>query len=197
MGLIKSVTPFRTGFVVLISTCLGAVSLSAASFQLSPKEIEDAIRTGRQSLTQEEFGAEWRRVNPSGHELIVQTPFYRVAFLARLAAFKGEEPDKSEIGKLLRASQDRLLFWVSFQGPRPDFAKTYRPTLFVDGKEVKPAFVQNERTALPIESGRYLARCLYAFPVDGVNPRGSVSLVVKTFEGQEVSRFQVNLATMR
>jgi len=197
VGLLKGVTPFRTGFVVLTSACLGAVSLSAASFQLSPKEIEDAIRTGRQSLIQDEFGAEWRRANPSGDELIVQTPFYRVALLARLAAFKGEEPDKSEIGKLLKSSQDRLLFWVSFQGTRADFAKTYRPALVVDGKEVKPSFVQNERTALAMENGRYLARCLYAFPVNEVNPRGSVALVVRSFEGEEVSRFQVNLATMR
>ena len=197
MGLLKGATPFRGGCVVLISTCVGAVSLSAASFQLGPKEIEDAIRTGKQSLIQEEFGAEWRQINPSGHELIVQTPFYRVALLARLAAFKGEEPDKSEIGKLLKASQNRILFWVSFQGPRSDFAKAYRPALLVAGKEVKPAFVQNERTALLIDRGRYLARSLYAFPADEVDPRGLVSLVVRSFEGQEVSRFQVNLATMR
>lgn len=197
MGVFRRLRPFQIGLIVVVGSFLGAVSLSAASFQLTSKDVEDAIRTGKQSLIQEEFGREWQQANPRGDEVTVQTPFYRLALSARLSAFRGEELQKSEIDKLVTASQGRLMFWVAIRGTKPDFAKTYQPALLIEGREVKPLFVQNERTALLLEDGRYLARCVYAFPTDEVKPNASVSLVVRTFEGQEVSRFAINLAQMR
>ena len=189
--------PFQIGLIVVVGTFLGAVSLSAASFQLTSKDVEDAIRTGKQSLIQEEFGREWQQANPKGDEVTVQTPFYRLALSARLSAFRGEELQKADIDKLVQATQGRLMFWVVIRGAKPDFAKTFQPVLVMEGKELKPVFVQNERTALLLEDGRYLARCVYAFPTEELRSNASLALVVRTFEGQEVSRFQVNLATMR
>jgi hypothetical protein len=173
------------------------VSLSAASFQLTPREVEEAVRTGKQSLIQAEFGREWQVADSAGGEVTVQTPFYRLALLARHQAFKGEEPSRSDISKLILASEGRLNFWVALRGDKPDFAKSYQPMLLVEGKEVKPVFVQNERTALAQGDGRFLARCLYSFPVVVLTPRATFSLVVRTFQGQEVNRFSINLATMR
>ena len=197
MEMFRLLRPFEIGSLVVVGTFLGAVSLSAASFQLTSKDVEDAIRTGKQSLIQEEFAREWQQANPKGDEVTVQTPFYRLALSARLSAFRGEELQKSDIDRLVQASQGRLMFWVSIRGTKVDFAKTYQPALLIEGREVKPLFVQNERTALLLEDGKYLARCVYAFPTDEVKPNALISLVVRTFEGQEVSRFQVNLAQMR
>jgi len=190
-------TPVHIGSVVLLSASLGAASLSAASLQLTPREIDDAIRGGRQSLIQSEFSREWQVSNPAGEEVTVQTPFYRLALLARNSAFKGEELQAADIDKLVKASQGRLNFWVVLRGATLNFAKTYQPALLVEGREVKAVFVQNEYTALPTDDGRYLARCVYSFPTEGLNPRASLSLVVRTFEGQEVSRFAFDLSAMR
>lgn len=197
MGCKSLVSPLHLVFIICVSSCLGAVSVSAASFQLTVTEIEEAIRTGKQSLIQAEFGREWQVTTAAGGEVIVQTPFYRLALLARHQAFKGEELRQPDVNKLIGASEGRLNFWVALRGTRADFAKSYQPALLVDGKEVKPLFVQNERTALAQEDGRFLARCLYSFPTTELTPRATFSLVVRTFEGQEVNRFSINLATMR
>src|SRR2546425_594221 len=61
----------------------------------------------------------------------------------------------------------------------------------------KKSIVQNERTALREEDGRYAAQCVYEFPTDGVDPKGRVVLVVKDADEREVAKFTVDLAAMR
>ena len=50
---------------------------------------------------------------------------------------------------------------------------------------------------LPLEDGKYAARCIYVFPADGLDPRGRVTLVVRDAEEREVAKFTVDLAAMR
>lgn len=174
-----------------------AVPGEAVYFDLGPKQVEEAIEEGRDSITQEEFGQEWRVRLSGGEEVVVTTPFARVALAARHAAFKGEPLQEKEIQTQLDRGKGRLQFWVSVYGPRLDFARWYTAVLRVGRREIKTTFAQNERTALRLEDGRYLARSIYVFPTEGLTPTGTVTLVVQTREGQEVLRTPVNLGAMR
>jgi hypothetical protein len=187
----------RLGWIVFLSWVLGSAPLSAASLQLTPKEIEEAILTGQRSVTDQEFGVEWQVVNSADTTVTVLTPFYRVAQEARNAAFNDKSLKPREVNRVVREARGRLAFWAAFRGPREDFARWYRPVLLVRGQEIKASFVQNERTALRQEDGRYLARCLYSFPTEGLRPRDRITLSVRNQDGREVARFTVDLATMR
>jgi hypothetical protein len=78
-----------------------------------------------------------------------------------------------------------------------DFARHYAPTLLARQQEIKASFAQNERTALRGDDGQYTARCLYVFPAAGVDPRSTVTLVVRDVEDQAVAKFTVDLSRMR
>jgi hypothetical protein len=187
----------RLGWVVFLGYLFGSAPLSAASFQLTPKEVQEAIQVGQRSVSIEEFGVEWQLANAAGATVTVMTPFYRLAQEARNAAFKEQTLKPREVTRALRESRGRLSFWATFQGSREDFARWYRPVLLARGQEVKASFVQNERTALRQEDGRYLARCLYSFPTDGLNPRERITLVIRNQDGREIAKFTVDLAAMR
>ena len=170
----------------------------AASFTLEPQQRSDALRVGAQSITRDAaFDAEWRVANPSGDSLTVITPFHRLVLAARNAAFKNERMKDSEPEKLLREQQDRLVIWASLRGQREDFAKFYAPRIVVGDREIEPTFVQNERTAMRTEGGGYLARCVYGFPVKEIGSKARLVLVVRDTDGRDVSRFTIDLASMR
>ena len=170
----------------------------AASFTLEPPQRSDALRVGAQSVTREgPFDAEWRVANPAGDSVTVITPFHRLVLAARNAAFKNERMKDSEPEKLLREQQDRLVIWASLRGQREDFARFYAPRVLVSDREIEPSFVQNERTAMRTENGRYLARCVYGFPVKEIGPKARLVLVVRDTDGRDVSRFTIDLASMR
>jgi len=190
-------SPRSLGWIVLLGALLGSAPLSAASFQLTPREVAEAIQMGQRSVTAEEFGAEWQVANSAGAAITVVTPFYRLAQEARNAAFKQEALKPREVTRLLREGNRRLSFWAVFQGLREDFARWYEPVLLARGQEIKASFVQNERTALRQESGRYLARCLYAFPTDELQPHDRITLLIRTRERREIAKFNVDLGVMR
>ncbi|MFQ5828524.1 MAG: hypothetical protein ACE5JD_05135 [Candidatus Methylomirabilia bacterium] len=176
---------------------LGGAPLSAASFSLTPEQVKEAIRVGQRSIVSEEFGAEWTVVNANDEWLMVMTPFHRLALAARKAAFKDEPLGERDVEEVLDAQKGRLALWANLHGGRADFARWYQPVLLSGGQEIKPSFVQNERTALRLGGGSYLARCLYSFPNDGLRPRGRMTLLVRGPDGEAVARFTVDLSTMR
>ncbi|MBI4637456.1 MAG: hypothetical protein HY727_14005 [Candidatus Rokubacteria bacterium] len=170
---------------------------AAASFALSEAQKREALRAGQRSVTVESFDTEWRVANGSGESVTVITPFHRLAIAARHAAFRNEPLKPDEPEKLLREQGDRVLFWVSLQGPREDFARFLTPRILVEDHEIEPAFVQNERTALREESGTFLARCVYGFATRDLSGSSRVVLVVRDADGRDVRRFTIDLATMR
>ena len=190
-------SPRCLGWIVLLGALLGSAPLSAASFELTPRQVEEAIQVGQRSVTAEEFGVEWQMANSAGAAITVVTPFYRLAQEARNAAFKQEALKPREVTRMLKESKGRLSFWAVFQGLREDFARWYEPVVLARGQEIKASFVQNERTALRQESGRYLARCLYTFPTDELQPRDRITLLIRSRDGREVIRFNVDLGAMR
>ncbi len=146
----------------------------AASFTLGQEERSDAVRVGVRSVTSESFDAEWR-----------------------VAAFKNERLKDDEPEKLLRSQQDRLVIWAQLRGPREDFARFYAPRILLDDRAIEPAFVQNERTALRTDGGGYLARCVYRFPTKDMTEKARLLLVIRDADGRDVSRFTIDLASMR
>lgn len=186
------------GLGFLLACVLGGAPLSAASFSLTEQETRTAIQVGQRSALSEEFSQEWRVESADGASLTVLTPFHRLALAARNAAFKKETLKRRQVEGLLKEHRGKLVFWASLHGDRADFARRYEPLLLVSGREpVKPSFVQNERTALRQENGRYLARCLYSFPAAGLSSTGRVTLLVRDPDGRNVARFTVDLGAMR
>jgi hypothetical protein len=170
---------------------------AAASFTLGERERQDAIAAGRRSVVSEEFGGEWQARNASGETLSVMTPFHRLALAARNAAFKGEPLKPKDIDTAVKETSGKLMVWVTLKGGTPDFARFYAPVV-LDGKtEIKPSFVQNERTALRAEDGGYAARCLYVFPAAALGGKSRFTLVVRNPDDKDVSTFTVDLSAMR
>lgn len=183
--------------VGLALAALAPTSALAVYLELTPQQVEEAIETGQASITQEEFGQEWVVRLAGGEEVQVTTPFARVALAARQAAFRGEPLTEREIETQLQRGKGRIQFLVAVHGPKVDFARWYAALLLVGQREVKATFSQNERTALRLEDGRYLARNIYLFPTEGLPPTGTVTLLVRTREGKEVLRAPIDLGAMR
>jgi len=182
---------------LLVLLLAGPSVAGAASFSLEPQQRTDALRVGAQSITRDSFDTEWRVANQAGDSLTVITPFHRLVLAARNAAFKNERMKDTEPEKLLREQQDRLVIWANLRGPREDFARYFAPRILLGDREIEPSFVQNERTAARTDSGAYLARCVYGFPVKEIAPKSRVVLVVRDPDGRDVSRFTIDLASMR
>lgn len=185
------------GLVAMLSWPATGRSAAAASFALSDRDRQEAILTGKRSVVMDDFGGEWRQKNPAGEMVEVMTPFHRLALAARNAAFKNEALRPKDIDTVLKESANKLTVWVTLRGTRPDFARFYVPAILAGSGEIKPSFVQNERTAIRGEAGDYAARCLYVFPAEGLAPRGRYTLVVRNADEKDVSTFTVDLSAMR
>src|SRR5262245_4626743 len=185
-------------FLVPFLLWYAPTAVPAATFALTERERDDAIAAGSRSIFGADFGGEWSVKNASGEALTVMTPFHRLALVARNAAFKKEPLKPRDVESIVRSSSGRLELWATLHGPAPDFARHYAPSLLAAGQApIKPTFVQNERTALPEGAARYVARCLYVFPTEGLSSSGRVTVVVRSHTEAEVATFSVDLAAMR
>lgn len=168
----------------------------AATLTLGDKEREEALRVGQRSVTSESFGAEWLVVNGSENVSVI-TPFHRLALAARHSAFKNEPLKVPDQDRMLADLRDRLMVWVELRGDKEDFARHLSPRLQVGDRVITPSIVQNERTAIREESGRYLARCVYWFPAKDVSGDSRLVLMIRTPDGEPRARFDIDLAKMR
>lgn len=165
---------------------------------LSPADIQLALELGTTAMIQEDFGEEWHVRLAGGEEILVTTPFSRLAFAARQAAFRGAALTEKQRQEQLDRGKGKLQLLVTMYGRQVDFARWYQPVLRVGDREVKATFTQNERTALRLEHGRFAARNVYVFPLDGLPPRGTVSLVVRgSVDQKEILRAPLDLSKMR
>jgi hypothetical protein len=176
---------------------LTPAAAAGAALTLDDTARAEAVRAGEKSLQQDAFDAEWKVRNSAGDTATVLTPFHRLVVAARHAAFNSKALRRNDVEKTVRETRDRLVVWVELRGAGEGFARHYRPRLVVGDREIKPAFVQNERTAARQEDGRYLARCVYGFPTRDLDGRARAALVVADGDGREVSRFAIDLGKMR
>jgi hypothetical protein len=184
-------------FLVLAVALVAATPGEAVSLALTDRDRDQAIRAGKKSIVAEEFGSEWRVKDASGQTAVVMTPFYRLALAARNSAFQSKELKPKDVESVLKNSEGKLAFWVTLRGGKSDFARFYTPEMTAGAHTVKASFVQNERTAIREENGRYAAQCVYAFPAEGIDPKSRVVLVVRDADEKEVAKFTVDLAAMR
>ena len=186
----------RVGAALLL-VLAGVGTGEAASFTLGERQIQEAVEVGERSVTRDAIGDEWRVRNAAGEVVTVMTPFHRLALAARHAAFRKETLSPRDRDRLLKAQQERLVFWVELRGTREDFAHFYAPRLVAGARRVEPSFTQNERTPARGEDGRFFARCVYAFPTKALSETAKVTLVVRDGDGRDVSSFTIDLASMR
>jgi hypothetical protein len=180
---------------VVTGSVAGAVR--AASLELSEVERTAAVRFGTASVQSDAFGEEWRVSNGHGEAVTVLPPFHLVDNAARHATFKNDPVKPADLDKLLRAQDKRLVFIVTLRGPREDFAQRYTPRLVAGDREIKPTFVQNERTAGRQEDGAYVAQCTYGFPTRDLSATTRASLVIGDGAGRDIVTFVIDLASMR
>jgi hypothetical protein len=196
-------TPWRR----LCSACL-AVALAAGTVvvsevpaimaSLSADDIRRAIDEGARAIAKEDFGEEWRVQLPRGEEILVTTPYARIAYAARRAAFKEEPLADKQLQEQVERGQGKLQLQVTMYGREVDFARWYQAVLRLGAREVKATFTQNERTALKMEDGRFAARNIYVFPLEGIPAQGAVTLVVQhSIERKEILRASLDLGRMR
>jgi len=179
----------------LLLTCTAPVD--AALLKLTPRDRDEAVRAGRRSVIDDQWGGEWRVNGSAGEAVMVMTPFHQLALAARNSAFQDRELKPRDIESVLKNQEGKLVFWVTLQGGRVDFARHYVPTLVARQQEIKASFAQNERTALRGDDGQFTARCLYVFPAEGVDPKATVTLLVRDVEEKVVAKFTLDLAAMR
>lgn len=184
-------------FLVLAAGLVAATPGEAISVALTDRDRDQAIRAGKKSIVNEEFGGEWRVKDGAGQTAVVMTPFHRLALAARNSAFQSKELKPRDVDSLLKKTEGTLAFWVTLRGGSAEFARYYTPQIIAGAQTVRPSFVQNERTAIRQEDGRYAAQCAYSFPAEGIDPKGRVVLVVKDADEKEVAKFTVDLAAMR
>lgn len=167
---------------------------------LTADGIREAIDAGVASITQDEFAEEWQLRLPGGEDIVVSTPFSRLALAARQAAIKGESLTEKQQQEQIDRGKGRIQLLVTMHGgPSRSFARFYQPVLLVNGREVKATFVQNERTPLIQEDGRLASRNVYVFPLEGLPTDGVVTLVVRAAppEQKEVLRAKLDLGKFR
>lgn len=167
---------------------------------LTAAGIREAIEAGAAAITQDDFAEEWQLRLPGGEDVVVSTPFSRLALTARQAAMKGESlTDKQQKEQIDRGKGRIQLLVTMHGGPSRSFARFYQPALLVNGREVKATFVQNERTPLVLDDGRLAARNVYVFALEGLPTNGVVTLVVREAppEQKEVLRAKLDFGKFR
>jgi hypothetical protein len=190
----------RLAVVAALLSWVAAGSLPAAAFipVLSDKDIQTALEVGEKAIAQEDFDQEWRLPLPEGAEIEVTTPFYRLAFAARKAAFKNEPLADKDRQEALDRGKGKIQLKVTMFGPAVAFARWYDAVLVAGRQEIKASFVQNERTALKEPDGRFAARNIYVFPVEGLPAQGTVTLAVRDrIAKKEVFRSPIDLSKLR
>jgi len=187
----------RLLLVSILAVLAAGTEAMGASFTLNDADKRAAIRTGEHSVSTETFDREWRVSNGGGETAMVLTPFHRLTVAARHAAFKNDSLKPAEVDRVVKENVNRLVVWVNLKGKGEDFARFYVPRLVAGEREIKASFVQNERTAVRQDDGAFMARCVYGFPIQDLTGRAKVALVVADPDGRDVSRFTIDLASMR
>lgn len=167
---------------------------------LTEAGIREATDAGIASITQEDFAEEWQLRLPGGEDVVISTPFSRLALAARQAAMKGESLTEKQQKEQIDRGKGRIQLLVTMHGgPSRSFARFYQPSLLVNGREVKATFVQNERTPIVQDDGRLAARNVYVFALEGLPASGVVTLVVKGAppEQKEVLRARLDFGKFR
>ena len=181
----------------------GARPSSYAMIQkLTPDQRNEAISYGKRGARAEvmEFIKEWSVDKGGDGFAFITTEFLALAYAARQAALRSAELNNFDIEDTLAKSSGKLVFRVTLFGNTESFAKDYTAVILAGSKTFPSTFWSNPNGE-PYGDGKakpaFVADNDYYFPADGIDPSGSITLVVQDKNGKEVVRFPFSLGKLR
>jgi|GEM_PF-1291317 len=177
---------------------------------LTPEQVEQAIAYGKANKDKDflSFAKEWfvqptdRPVEQSGPQpaplASLQTEFATVAYMSRNAALQQINLSQAYIEKKLQSRQGLLHFVVILHGDSPNFTENHQAVLKYQDKLLEPSF--KDQWTIPVTSTPpivHRAQLVYEFPREGIDPNGSLTLVVSHPSYRKNLEFQFQLAQMR
>lgn len=130
----------------------------------------------------------------------VKTEFREIALQARKAFIQYRELSPAEIKEAIAKVQDKLIFDISTNTNILSFVKDYHAVIECKGKIIQPIYKNNDveswATAWSPESPQYCAKCVYAFPINEIDPDSQITLIlIRPHEGEV--HFPFDLSKMR
>lgn len=169
---------------------------------LSEDEKQDAIIAGKRGLRTEipEFIEEWSVNNRFDGFAFITTEFLALAYAARQSALRMSEMNAYDIEDTLAKSSGKLVFRVTLFGDNPDFSRNFTAVLKADG-ETLPTTFWDTPSADPYGDGEtpptYVSDSDFYFPSEGVDPEGTITLIIQDDQDKEVTRFSFDLSSLR
>lgn len=187
--------------VCLLCACLHAAAAEALLVSLSPHEVEEALRQGREKGDQAAeyvnriygFGKEDRH----GENGIIRTKWSKLMVLSGLLAARGGKPSEEDLNGII-TSTDLQIDLHAF-GDRMGFADSYTTYLVQSGRRVDPEKIAADDVVYPAGDGaavsgfpRYHATVRSYFLYDKINPADRAEIVL--VKNKKKVSFEVNLA---
>ncbi|MBI5136300.1 MAG: hypothetical protein HZA24_03070 [Nitrospirae bacterium] len=127
---------------------------------------------------------------------LLMTEFLSVAFAAQEAARNFQALQPWERDDAVARGRGKLVFSVTTFDDTPDFADGLRGWVEVGGKRIQNSHWQNG-PAQTYRDGLYTADSTFWFPSDGIDPEGTIDLVIEHESAGKVWRFPFDLSKMR
>lgn len=193
--------------IFIVALCLvGFPDTRSSSYammqKLTPEQRDEAISFGKRGTRTEvtEFIKEWSVDKGSEGFAFITTEFLALAYASREAALKSAELNNFDIEDTLAKSSGKLVFRVTLFGNTESFAKDYTAVILAGNKTIPTTFWNNSNGE-PYGDGKtkpaFVTDSDYYFPADGIDPNGSIILVVQDKDGKDVARFSFNLGKLR
>jgi hypothetical protein len=166
---------------------------------LTPEQTDQALKIGGFQASMgnpQRFMEKWSvNLGEGKGAALLMTEFLSVAFAAQEAskAFQSLQPWEVEDARA-RAS-GKLVFSVTTFGDSPDYADGLRGWVMAGKHEIQNTHWKN---GVPEPAdGRYVADSTFWFPIEGVDPEGKITLVIRHEATGREWRFPFDLAQMR
>jgi hypothetical protein len=175
-------------------------SAEAIWVDLTPEQTDQALQIGGFQASMgnpTRFMEKWSvNLGPGKGAALLMTEFLAVAFAAEAASKNFQSLQPWEVQDARARASGKLVFSVTTFGDRPDYADGLRGWV-IDGKrEIQNTHWKNG-TPEKAEGGGYVADSTFWFPMDGVDPDGKVTLVIRQNGTQKEWRFPFDLSQMR
>jgi hypothetical protein len=189
---------------VALSIFLGGVATAPAMYKdLTEEQKLEAINYGSTNSQAEptEFLGEWAVVldDDKGVAIII-TEFLALASAAKDAISRGTALSQFDIQDAIARSADKLVFRVTTFGPTMNYARNYTAVVKSGDKTVSTTYWNNsegEGFGDGKTRPRFIADSDFYFPSEGIDPNGTITLIIKDQKGNTVTQFDFDLSKRR
>ena len=167
---------------------------------LTPEQTDQALKIGGFQASMgnpTRFMEKWSvNLGPGKGAALLMTEFLSVAFAAEAASKNFASLQPWEVQDARARASGKLVFSVTTFGDKADYADALRGWV-IDGKrEVQNTHWQNG-TPEAAEGGGYVADSTFWFPMEGIDPEGKITLVIRNSGTGREWRFPFDLGQMR